>query len=87
VARVIVGLLVAAGFAAALVFATLRENRVACEVCVDFGSGSTCAKSSAASADEARQQAHSSACAVLAGGVTRGLECQRSAPRSVRCTE
>ena len=38
-----------------------------------------------ADADTAAQQAVASACAILSQGVTQGLECQRTPPRSLRC--
>jgi hypothetical protein len=87
VARVWVGVALALGFVAALVFTTVRETRVECEVCIAFGGRTECGSASAGSAEEARQQAMNTACAVLTSGVTRGLECQRTPPRSVRCSE
>ncbi|MDJ0851216.1 MAG: hypothetical protein QNK04_22820 [Myxococcota bacterium] len=85
-ARVIVGVLLGAGFLAALVLTTLRETRVECEVCIEYGGRTECRAASGGDVDQARMQALTSVCAVLASGVTRGLECQRTPPRSVRCT-
>jgi len=83
--RVAIGILLALVFLAALVVTTLRETAVACEVCVDFGGRSACRRSSAADRDQALQMAQSTACAVLSGGVTQGLQCQRTPPRSASC--
>jgi hypothetical protein len=83
--RTAVGIALALCFFAALVLATLRETAVACEVCVEFGGRTECRRSSAASREEALQMAQSTACAVLSGGVTQGMACQREAPRSARC--
>ncbi len=83
--RTAIGVALALAFAAALVFATLRETAVTCEVCVDFSGRSECRRSSAAERGEAIRMAQSTACAVLAGGVTRGMECQRTPPRSAQC--
>lgn len=83
--RVIVGFGLAAAFLAALVLATLRETRVECEVCLDYAGRGECRTASGSDAEQARQQALTTVCAVLASGVTRGLECQRTPPRSVRC--
>jgi hypothetical protein len=83
--RVAIGTLLALVFLAALVFTTLRETAVSCEVCVDFGGQSACRRSSAADRDQALQMAQSTACAALAGGVTRGLACQRTPPRTATC--
>ncbi len=84
--RVIVGVVLGVAFLAALVLTTLRETRVECEVCLDFGGRSECRTASGGDAEQAQMQALTTACAVLASGVTRGLECQRTPPRSVRCT-
>jgi hypothetical protein len=80
-------LLLAAAFVAALVYSTLAQSGVACEVCMDYGGDSACRTVAAASEEEATQQAIASACAVLGRGVTRGIECQRTPPRSLSCRE
>jgi hypothetical protein len=86
-ARVWAGLLLGAAFVSALLWTTLAESGVVCEVCLDYGGGSACRSVRAADAEAATQQAIATACAVLTGGVTRGLECQRTPPRSLRCSE
>jgi hypothetical protein len=83
--RTAIGVALALAFAVALAFATLRETGTTCEVCVDYGGRSECRRSSAAEPDEAIRMAQSTACAVLASGVTRGIECQRTPPRSAQC--
>ena len=83
--RVAIGVLLALVFLAALVFATLRETALSCEVCVDFAGRSACRRSSAADREQALQMAQSTACAVLSAGVTQGLQCQRTPPRSAKC--
>jgi hypothetical protein len=82
-----VGVLLAAAFATALVWTTLAQSGVECEVCLDYRGESICRSVAAASADEAEQQAIANACAILSSGVTQGLECQRTPPRSLRCSE
>jgi hypothetical protein len=72
-------------FVAALIFATLRESRVDCELCVRFGGQQACRRASAADRDQALMMAQNTACAVLAGGVTRGMQCNRVVPHQVRC--
>jgi hypothetical protein len=83
--RTAVGIALGLCFVAALVFATLRETAVTCQVCVDFGGRSECRESSAGGREQALQMAQSTACAVLAGGVTQGMACQRTEPRSAQC--
>ena len=83
--RTAIGVMLALLFLAALVFATLRETAVACEVCVEFGGRSACRRATAAERSEALQMAQSTACAELSGGVTQGMQCQRTPPRSAEC--
>jgi hypothetical protein len=85
--RMAIGVLLLAGFLAAMFFATAQEATVTCEVCVEFGGRSTCGTASGIDRSTAVTGAHSTACAVLSGGVTQGLQCDRASPRSVRCTE
>ena len=85
--RLAVGLLLAATFAAALVYTTLYESQVECEVCVQFGGRSACRTVAAADRDRAVAMAVTNACAVLSSGVTPGIQCSQTPPRSVRCDE
>ena len=86
-ARVLAGVLLGAVFVAALIYATLSEAQVECEVCMDFQGASVCRTASAADRDASVRGAVMTACAVLSGGVTQGLACDRTPPRSVRCEE
>ena len=86
-ARRLVILGVGAAFFAALFLATGREAAVECEVCVEFGGRSACRTGSASDRVGARRGAGAAACAVLSSGVTQGMACDRTPPRSVRCTE
>ena len=86
-ARVWVGVGLGAVFLAALVWTTLAQSSVECEVCVDYGGGSVCRTVAAGDSEEAARQAQTTACAILSRGVTQGLECDRTPPRSLRCSE
>jgi hypothetical protein len=86
-ARVLAGLLLGVAFLAALVFVTRSQSAVECELCVDFGGRTACRTASAEDRDAAQRAAASAACAVLSSGVTQGLECDRTPPRSVRCSD
>jgi hypothetical protein len=85
--RVVGGLIAAALFVGAMLLATSREASVECDVCMDFGGGSRCSTSSARDRNSALRGAVANACAVLSNGVTQGMECDRTPPRSVRCSE
>jgi hypothetical protein len=77
----------AALFFAALFFATGREALVECDVCLEFDGRTACRTGSAADRIGAQRGAVSAACAVLAAGVTRRMECDRTPPRSVQCSQ
>ena len=85
--RVWIAWLIGAAFAAALVWSTLAQSGVECEACVEYGGTSLCRSVRASDADEAARQAQANACATLSRGVTQGLECDRTPPRSLRCSE
>lgn len=85
--RVAAGIAIAVIFFGALVWATLQQTAVSCEVCVAFSGRSACRTSSGADRDQAQQMAHSTACAALSGGVTEGMRCQRTLPSSVSCDD
>jgi hypothetical protein len=74
---------VVAGFAG-LAWLTVR-GQTACEVCVVYRGRQACREASAATADEARQHAQATACALVTNGVTQDLECQRTEPTRLRC--
>jgi len=79
---------IAAGVAAAvagLAWYTVSSQQAACEVCVRYRGREACRTASAASLAAAHQQAQATACALVTGGVTEDLECQRSRPQAVRC--
>ena len=85
--RLLLFLVLGGAFVAALVYTTRSEGAVECSVCIDYGGRSACRTVRAASRDEALAGAIRNACAVLSSGVTRGLECDRTPPRDVQCSE
>ena len=85
--KVLAVLAAVAAFVGVLVFTTQRQAAVECSVCLDFAGRSACRTVAAADRDLALAGAVRNACAVLSGGVTQGLECERTPPRSQHCTE
>ena len=82
--------LVGAGLALALcymIYLTMSVNNVTCEVCVEFRGVTECRKATAASRQEAEEAAASTACGLLAGGITDTLACQNTTPNRVSCQE
>jgi len=85
--RTIVGILIGALFVAAMVYAVMAESRVECEVCVAYRGQTVCRTSTAVDRGQAISAAISSACAVLSGGVTDGIDCANTPPRSQTCSD
>lgn len=85
--RLVLGIAVGLAFMAAMIMATLRETGVHCDVCVDFQGRSACGNSTAADRDYAVAMATANACALLSAGVTDGIRCDKTPPRSIRCEE
>ena len=86
-ARALLGLLVAVVVVAALVIATRRQAAAHCTVCMDFGGRAACRTAHGTNREAAELGATRGACAVLASGVTLGLQCDRTPPSSVSCSE
>ena len=84
--RVVVGLLIAAGFLAAMFYVTASETSYECSVCIRYGGGENCATVKGPDEQQTMMQAVTTACAPLSSGVTEGLECSRTRPSSARCT-
>lgn len=85
-ARRLAAVALGAIFLAALVLATRREAAVDCEVCLSFQGQTLCRQGAGSDRDAAVRSAVAAACAVLSGGVTQGLQCDRTPPRSVECS-
>ena len=85
--RPIAGLIAGGIFIAFLVYATLAESRVECEVCIEFRGRQACRSGTAVDRNSAVRAATASACAVLSRGVTEGIRCDQTPPRSRRCAE
>lgn len=80
--------LVGAGLALALgymVYLTTSGSGVSCEVCVEFRGATECRKATGTDREEAETAAASTACGLLSGGVTDGIACRNTTPKSVTC--
>jgi hypothetical protein len=56
-----------------------------CTVCVEFQGRSNCATGAGATAAEATETAHSTACGPVASGMNETIACGNRAPVSVQC--
>ena len=82
--------LVAAGLALLMVYMTyltMSPGQIVCEVCIEFHGRSECRKSTGKDKEEAQMSATSTACGMIAGGVTDGIACQNTPPTSITCQE
>ena len=82
--------LVATALALALgymIYLTMSVNEVTCEVCVQFRGVTECRKATAKDRMEAENAAASTACGLLSGGVTDGIACRNTTPKSVTCRD
>jgi len=80
-----VGLALAIGVLAILIWQTLNLDAHSCEVCVEYHGKSQCRKVSGKTLDEARRGAITNACAFVSAGVTDSMACQRKPVVSEHC--
>ena len=82
VALATAGFLLLVGFMTYLVMA---EGEMTCEVCVEFRGATECRRATAKDRQEAEAAAASTSCGLLSGGVTDGIACRNTPPKSVSC--
>ena len=76
------------GFVALLgIFAylSISPNEVTCEVCIEFRGATECRSAAGKDRMEAETAAASTACGLISGGVTDGIACRNTPPKSVTC--
>jgi hypothetical protein len=72
-------------FVAFLLWTTMSAQKVECHMCVEFENGRNCATATAATEEEAARSAQSTACGVLARGMTASVACANTAPVTRQC--
>ena len=82
VVLVVVGVAVLLGY---LGYITMSTNQVSCEVCVEFRGATECRRATGKDRLEAETAAASTACGLISGGVTDGIACRNTPPKSVTC--
>ena len=70
-----------------MAYLTLSNRQVSCEVCIEFRGLTECRKATAIDRAEAQMSATSTACSLLAGGVTDAIACQNTPPARISCEE
>jgi Na+/glutamate symporter len=81
---ILAGVVLFAGFAAVLTLQMLGNRNHKVEVCMGFQGAKNCATATAATRQEAIRTATSTACTLIAAGVTDSMACERGQPLSVR---
>lgn len=72
-------------FVGLVVYGSLQVKGHTCDLCIEFRGQRVCRTGQAATEHEARQGAVTAACAVLAGGVTDTIACERSELQDLHC--
>ena len=74
-------------FAGALLYATFGRGGIECEVCLEFRGRMACRTVTAPDREQALAQATATVCAVISGGVTDGMECNRTPATRQHCSQ
>jgi hypothetical protein len=85
-AKVLLTIVGIVGLLAVFTYLSMSPNEVSCEVCVEFRGETECRKASGKDRMEAEAAAASTACGIISGGVTDGIACRNTVPKSVTCT-
>lgn len=80
-----IGLFFALMLLALMYYASRGLGTHSCEVCMDYGDGSSCRVAEGSSQEEAIETATNLACSGLAFGMTETIKCTNTPPRSVDC--
>lgn len=85
--RTLLGVLLALGLFGALVYMTIAQADVRCEVCIVFQGRQACEAATAPDREQAQLQATATACSMLTGGVTESIRCSKTLPQSLYCDD
>ena len=83
--RQVLTILLAAGFAALLLYSTLEAQQVECTACVTFNGRENCATASAKDQTEALRSAVNTACGTLTQGMDESIRCAGMPPQRPQC--
>lgn len=81
----LITMLLAAAFAAFLLYSTLAAQHVECSACVTFNGQTNCATASAESEQDALRQAVSTACGTITQGMDESIRCAGLPPQRPQC--
>ncbi len=74
-------------FVAYVVYSSIHLDRYSCEVCMTYRGMTNCGTATGVTELEARNTATTVACATITAGVTEGIACGNTLPKSVDCRQ
>lgn len=83
--KVVLGLLIAAGVLAAVIYSVLDQQRWHCEVCMSYKGGRHCASASGPTRKDALKTGVDAACALLTSGMDERIGCSNAPVEQQRC--
>ncbi len=81
----IIIIVLAAGFAALLLYSTLAAQQVECSACITFSGRENCATASAETETEALRSAVNTACGPITQGMDQSIMCAGLPPQRPQC--
>jgi hypothetical protein len=72
-------------FIAYLIYSSVAQAQVSCEVCINFHGRTGCGSARAIDANEAQRTATDVACASISSGVTDSIACGNTPPVKLMC--
>ena len=70
-----------------IVYSSMTLTRVSCDVCIEFQGRTDCRTAGGANAQEAQRSATDLACTFLSSGMTDGINCSNTPPKTLACRE
>jgi preprotein translocase subunit Sss1 len=84
----LIGLIIAIGFIGFVVYTSMANVAISCEVCIEYNGGSDCRTAAAPTAAEAISAAQNTACGIVGrGSMNDAIACGRVTPTSTMCTQ
>jgi hypothetical protein len=83
----LIGLIVALGFVCFVIYSSMANVDISCEVCIEYNGQSDCRTAAATTAGEAVRAAQNTACGIVGrGSMNDAIACGRVIPTSAMCT-
>jgi hypothetical protein len=80
----IIGILLAVGILAAIIFTTFGNQGYRCEVCMTYKGRSACRAAAASTKENAERTATQNACAQISDGSFDSARCENTPPDSIK---